>query len=264
MASNGISFQPDQRSGYRPRIGLTTYLQRGAWGVWDEVAAILPAAYTSSVLAAGGTSLLLPPVFGDDGPDTSVLDVLDGLIVSGGVDVDPAHYGAPPHPKTSSQTERDVFDLALTDAALAAGLPLLAICRGAQILNVARGGTLHQHLPDLLPDADYQPAPGVFGSVAFETEPGTVSRQLLGERATAPVYHHQAIDVVGRGLKVTARAADGTVEAIEADGRGWNLGVQFHPEQNSADSRLFLGLVDEARKYAQARPGARYQEEVSD
>ncbi|ABY22349.1 glutamine amidotransferase, class I [Renibacterium salmoninarum ATCC 33209] len=232
---------------------MTTYLQRGQWGVWDEAAAILPDAYVSAVISAGGTPILLPPAFAPEGPDASVLELLDGLIISGGVDVDPANYGAEPHPKTSWQSDRDTFDIALTDAALDTGLPLLAICRGAQILNVARGGTLIQHLPDALPEANYQPAPGVFGTVDFCTEAGTVSRELLGEQASAPVYHHQAIDVVGRGLSVTAKATDGTIEAIEADAPGWNLGVQFHPEQNSEDPRLFVGLIAEARKYAQAR-----------
>ncbi len=232
---------------YRPRIGLTTYWQPARWGVWNDTAAIVPGSYVRAVVEAGGTPLLLPPV----GTDPGVLDLLDGLIVIGGVDVDPAHYGAAPHPTTVSQPERDDHDLTLTRAALSADLPLFAICRGAQILNVALGGTLHQHLPEVRADAaQYQPAPGVFGSVDFTTEPGSIARQLLGARAASPCYHHQGLDQVADGLCVTARAADGTVEAVESSGgasSGWLLGVQFHPEENGQDRRLFGGFVDAAR-----------------
>ncbi|MHA7283608.1 gamma-glutamyl-gamma-aminobutyrate hydrolase family protein [Arthrobacter sp. TMS2-4] len=235
---------------YRPRVGLTTYWQSAAWGVWDGTAAIVPGAYVSAVVDAGGTPLLLPPV----GTDTSVLDLLDGLIVIGGVDVDPGHYGAVPHPTTVAQPERDDHDLALTRAALAAALPLFAICRGAQILNVALGGTLHQHLPEVRRDAArYQPAPGVFGSVDFTTEPTSIARQLLGKRASSPCYHHQGLDTIADGLCVTALADDGTVEVVEAavgGPAGWTLGVQFHPEENGQDRRLFGGFVDAARTYA--------------
>lgn len=230
----------------RPRIGLTTYWQRGKWGVWDEDAAIVPGAYVRAVEAAGGVPLLLPPV----GTDESVLDVLDGLIVIGGVDVDPVEYGADPHPTTYSQPERDRHDLALTRGALDRGLPLFAICRGAQVLNVALGGTLIQHLPDSNPNAGrYQPAPGQFGEVEFTTAPGSLIGELLGGSAGAPCYHHQGLDSVGAGLRVTARAEDGTIEAVETDDDGWVLGVQFHPEQNIADLRLFRGFTDAARSY---------------
>jgi putative glutamine amidotransferase len=238
---------------YRPRVGLTTYWQSASWGVWNGTAAIVPAAYISAVVEAGGTPLLLPPV----GGDADVLSLLDGLVVIGGADVDPAHYGAPVHPTTVSQPERDHHDLALTRAALASGMPLFAICRGAQILNVALGGTLHQHLPDLHQEAvRYQPAPGVFGSVDFTTTPGSIARRLLGEHASSPCYHHQGLDDVADTLRVTARAEDGTVEAVEhADGTasGWTLGVQFHPEENGQDRRLFGGFVEAALAYAAAR-----------
>ncbi|WP_035772070.1 gamma-glutamyl-gamma-aminobutyrate hydrolase family protein [Arthrobacter sp. Br18] len=234
---------------YRPKIGLTTYWQPARWGVWDDTAAIVPGAYVRAVVEAGGTPLLLPPV----GTDTDVLDLLDGLIVVGGVDVDPASYGAAPHPSTISQPERDDHDITLTRAALDAHLPLFAICRGAQVLNVALGGTLHQHLPDVRADAvKYQPAPGIFGSVDFTTEPGSIARHLLGARASSPCYHHQGLDHVADGLRVTARAVDGTVEAVENSGgadSGWVLGVQFHPEENGQDRRLFGGFVDAARTH---------------
>ncbi|GAA5228376.1 gamma-glutamyl-gamma-aminobutyrate hydrolase family protein [Paeniglutamicibacter antarcticus] len=231
---------------YRPRIGLTTYWQDASWGVWNSQAAIVPGKYVTGVADAGGTPILLPPV----GSDESVLELLDGLIVIGGVDVDPSNYGATAHPRTAAQPDRDEHDLRLTRVALGMGLPLFAICRGAQILNVALGGTLHQHVPDVLPKSNYQPSPGVFGTVEFTTEASTLARELLGGTAEAPCYHHQSLDRLGEGLVATARASDGTIEAVECPtGIGWMLGVQFHPEENPRDARLFAGFVEAARKY---------------
>lgn len=232
----------------RPLIGITTYYQPAAWGVWEGSAALIPGTYVEAVTAAGGTPVLLPPV----GTDTRVLEGLDGLATAGGTDVDPALYGHAPHPLTVSQPDRDSHELALTNAALAAGLPLLAICRGAQILNVALGGTLIQHLPDIRPEATYQPAPGVFGEVFFSTAPESIIRSLLGESASAPCYHHQGIEDLGRGLRVTAVAPEGTIEAIETVGGGWVLGVQFHPEQNPADPRVVAGFVAAAARFRTA------------
>lgn len=233
----------------RPRIGLTTYWQQASWGVWQGTAAIVPGNYVTAVDRAGGTPLLLPPV----GTDPAVLEVLDGLIVIGGVDVDPARYGAEPHPSSFWQPSRDEHDFALTRTALHVGLPLFAICRGAQVLNVALGGTLHQHVPDLPAGSSYQPAPGMFGSVGFTTAAGSLAEQVLGRQATAPCYHHQSIDRLAEGLRATAWAADGTIEAVELDetdgpdgGAPWALGVQFHPEQNPDDTRLFQAFVEAA------------------
>ena len=234
MASSG-----SENSG-RPLIGITTYYQEAAWGVWKGPAALIPGTYVEAVAAAGGIPVLLPPV----GTGVHVLDRLDGLITAGGTDVDPAQYGHEPHRLTISQPQRDAHDLALTKAALKRRLPLLAICRGAQVLNVALGGTLIQHLPDVQPEANYQPAPGVFGSVQFSTTPGSIIASLLGNKATAPCYHHQGIAELGHGLQVTAVAPEGTIEAVEMpDGAGWVLGVQFHPEQNPGDLRLFRGFI---------------------
>jgi putative glutamine amidotransferase len=234
---------------HRPRIGLTTYYQEAEWGVWKADAVLLPGTYVQAVVAAGGTPVLLPPV----GTDPSIIDLLDGLIISGGTDVGPEHYGAEPHVQTRAQPSRDLHDLSLTRAALAAEVPLFSICRGAQVLNVALGGTLIQHIPDVNPDAQYQPAPGVFGEVEFATVPGSISEDLLGPRASAPCYHHQALDQVATGLRVTAWAADGTIEAVETTTGGWVLGVQFHPEQNPDDLRLFEGFIDAARAYRSMR-----------
>ncbi|MCC3266743.1 gamma-glutamyl-gamma-aminobutyrate hydrolase family protein [Arthrobacter gengyunqii] len=229
----------------RPLIGITTYYQSAAWGVWEGTAALIPGTYVEAVTAAGGSPVLLPPV----GTDLRILDSLDGLVTAGGPDVDPALYGHDPHPRTVSQPVRDAHDLALTKAALEAGLPLLAVCRGAQILNVALGGTLIQHLPDIRPEATYQPAPGVFGEVAFTTAPDSIIGALLGEAASAPCYHHQGIEDLGHGLRVTAVAPEGTIEAIETVSPGWVLGVQFHPEQNPGDLRMFTGFIAEAARF---------------
>ena len=235
---------------YRPRIGLTTYYQQAAWGVWEADAAILPGTYVQAVAAAGGTPVLLPPV----GTDPTIVELLDGLIIAGGSDVDPEQYGAEPHELTRSQPQRDTHDIALTKAALATGLPLFSICRGAQILNVALGGTLIQHIPDVNPQASqYQPAPGVFGNVGFSTAPGSISERLLGPTASAPCYHHQAMDRIAEGLQVTAAAQDGTVQALETTTGGWVLGVQYHPEQNPDDLRLFKGFIEAARSYRKER-----------
>lgn len=238
------------RTGVRPKIGLTTYWQEASWGVWNSPAAIVPGKYVTGVVAAGGTPILLPPI----GTDESVLDALDGLIVVGGVDVDPANYGAEPHARTAAQPERDDHDIRLTRAALDRGVPLFAICRGAQILNVALGGTLYQHVPDLLPESRYQPSPGVFGTVEFTTEPGSLTAGLLGESATSPCYHHQSVDRLGQGLRATAWAPDGTIEAVECTrAPGWALGVQFHPEENPEDARLFNGFIEAATAYQHQR-----------
>lgn len=235
---------------YRPRIALTSYYQDAEWGVWNGKAAIVPGTYVEAVVAAGGTPILLPPL----GTDETVLDLMDGLIVVGGPDVEPARYGAAAHPKTQPQPLRDEHDTTLTRAAMVRGLPLFAICRGAQILNVALNGSLIQHLPDINETANYQPAPGVFGEAAFTTTPGSLIQSLLGDAAGAPCYHHQSMDTVPEGLRVTATSADGTVQALEASGSpGWVLGVQFHPEQNPEDLRLFRGFVEAANSYRAQR-----------
>lgn len=220
--------------------------------MWDDIAAVVPSDYVRAVVAAGGTPICLPP----HGSDPSVVDMLDGLVVIGGADVDPAGYGQERHPLTLAQPDRDDHDGALTRAAVAAGLPLFAICRGAQVLNVVRGGTLHQHLPDVTPGAEqYQPSPGEFGEVEFTTAPDSLAADVLGERASAPCYHHQGIDGLGDGLVVTARAADGTVEIVELpEAPGWVLGVQFHPEHDLTDLRLFEAFVTAARAYGAQHP----------
>lgn len=229
----------------RPRIGITTYLEPVVWGVWEREAAILPRVYLDAVANAGGVPLLLPPV----GTDPAVLDVLDGLIVSGGCDVDPASYDATSHPETvDTRPGRDEHERVLIRGALDRGLPLLAVCRGLQMLNVTLGGTLHQHLPDLGAHDEHRPSPGVFGNIDVKIEPDSLTARVLGDRSSVRCHHHQGLDLVAPGLTVTARADDGIVEAAEADGHDFALGVQWHPEENAADARLFTALIDAARR----------------
>jgi anthranilate synthase component 2/putative glutamine amidotransferase len=230
-------------SDFKPRIGITTYLEPTIWGVWERDAALLPRVYLDAVVAAGGVPLLLPPV----GTDASVLDVLDGLIVAGGCDIDPGSYGAQPHLETvDTRPGRDEHERLLIRGTLDRDLPLLAICRGLQMLNVTLGGTLQQHLPDVVAHDEHRPSPAVFGTTEVKVEPDTLTGRLFGERTSVHCYHHQAIDVVARGLRVTARAGDGTVEAAEVDGHDFAIGVQWHPEENPDDLRLFTALTDAA------------------
>jgi gamma-glutamyl-gamma-aminobutyrate hydrolase PuuD len=234
----------------RPRIGITTYLEPTIWGVWERDASLLPRVYLDSVVAAGGVPLLLPPV----GTDPSVLDVLDGLIIAGGCDVDPASYDAAPHPETvDTRPGRDEHESILIKAALDADLPLLAICRGLQMLNVTLGGTLQQHLPEAVAHDEHRPSPAIFGRTEVKVEPDSLAGSLFGERTSVHCYHHQALDTVADSLRVTARAGDGTVEAAEVDGRTFALGVQWHPEENPEDLRLFAALVAEGKKRSARR-----------
>ena len=186
-----------------------------------------------------------------------MLGALDGLIVSGGADVDPARYGQAPHERTGSpRRDRDDWEAALLTAAIDAEVPFLGICRGVQMLNVALGGTLVQHLPDVVGTDAYQPAPAVFGATEVAVDPGSTLARVL-EQGAAPlpvhVYHHQALDDVAPGLTVTARTADGVIEAVELETVPFGIGVQWHPEQDAADRRLFAGLVAAARVHRAAR-----------
>lgn len=241
----------------RPLIGLTTYYKEAAWGDWRRPAAVVPAAYVEAVVAVGGSPVLLPP----RGLEPTVVDAIDGLVLVGGADMHPDSYGQQRGPHTEPEPYRDDYELAVTRAALAHRTPVLAICRGVQVLNVLLGGTLHQHVPDVVGHEQYRPAPATYGQVSFTTEPGSRVREILGEQTSAPCYHHQAIDQVAAGLWVTARSADGLVQAVEPDGSGllppggWVVGVQFHPEENHEDLRLFAALVEECRRRAGSGPG---------
>jgi len=222
----------------RPIIGITTYVEPATWGVWQDLpTAFVPHAYVEGVMLAGGRAVLLPP----DDRDADVLRTLDGLILAGGADLGPSCYGAEPSPRTVSDTHRDAGELPLTRAALAADLPILGICRGMQLLVAAAGGTLHQHLPDVLGHEKHRPAPGVYGTHDAEFEPGSRIAGLMGEDREIHCYHHQGVADPGT-LRVTGRAEDGLPEAVEDPDRRFVLGVQWHPEV-IRDARLFGALV---------------------
>ena len=236
----------------KPVIGLTTYLEQAKTGIWDVPAAFLPKVYFEAVNRAGGIAVLLPPQPVDANVAARVLDGLEGLIITGGKDVDPARYGQEPHPATDEpRRDRDAWEDALLTAAIERELPFLGICRGAQVLNVALGGTLHQHLPDVLGTTRYNAGGGTFTENMVAVEASTRLAAVLSGTDSLDIksYHHQAIDVLADGLVVSARSDDGTVQAVELEAVPFGLAVQWHPEENPDDIRLFEGLVDAARKY---------------
>jgi gamma-glutamyl-gamma-aminobutyrate hydrolase PuuD len=239
----------------RPLIGVTTYRQDTQWWSWDRDAAVVPGRYLDMVVKAGGWPVLIPPLGGSIAdPGTVVgsavdplIDVLDGLVVIGGGDVSPARYGQESDSRVGGVSDlRDDLELRFLDAALDRDLPLLAICRGLQVMNVLFGGTLVQYLPDVLGSTRHQPAAGAFGEVTVTTEPATHVHRLLGPSVDVLCSHHQAIDALGESLLVSARSDDGVIEAAEVLGRAFAVGVQWHPEENG-DTRLFAGLVEAAR-----------------
>ncbi len=230
----------------KPVIGITTYLTPASWGAWNLDAALVPADYVRGVVAAGGAPLLVPP-----GADVErTLAVVDGLVFTGGSDIDPTLYRAAAHTETNGIVrERDDFELELMHAALDRDVPLLAICRGSQVLNVARGGDLEQHVPDRVGTDVHKQVPGVFADHDVEVVGGTRLASLLGDRHDVKSHHHQGFGAVGEGLRVAARAPDGTVEALEDPAGRFTLGVLWHPEAGE-DRALFKALVAEAAAYA--------------
>ena len=240
-----------------PLIGVSTYVAHVSWGGWERPAAVLPESYYELVASAGGRPLLLPPLrTAPSGPGfgaAEVIALLDGLVLTGGGDVDPAAYGEVPVPEVAGvNAVRDESERGLLAAALRVELPVLAVCRGCQILNVERGGTLHQHLPDVIGQDTHRRAPFVFGEVKVATEPDTLTSSVFGPSTVVRCSHHQAINRLGSGLTATARADDGVIEAVELSGMPFVLGVQWHPEE-AGDLRPFAALVAAARHYHEGR-----------
>lgn len=225
----------------RPVIGVTCYVEPAKFTVWDMPAALLPYMYVDHIARAGGQPVILPPA----GEPAELVERLDGLIIAGGGDVDPARYGAVPAEQTGYVRKfRDEAEFGLMAAALDAELPFFGICRGLQVLNVALGGTLTQHLPDVVGHTDHSPAPGTFGRLPVRLSPG-LAKIYETEDLVPAHYHHQAIDRLADGLEVTARSDDGTIEAVEVTGAPFALAVQWHPEADE-DGPLFHALVEAA------------------
>lgn len=236
-----------------PVVGLTTYREDAAWGVWDQRADLLPTQYAAAVEATGAVPVLLPPV-GQVGAADAVVARLDGLVVSGGADVDPGRYGAEPHPATAAwRPDRDAWEAALLDAAEAAGVPVLGVCRGMQLMAVHAGGTLDQHTPDLVDHEQHSPGGDEFGRIEVATVPGSRVAGLVGDAVSVNCHHHQSVSS-HPGFVPAAHATDGTLEAMEAPGERFCVAVQWHPE-TAADVGLLAGLVRAAAAYAAARSG---------
>ena len=227
-----------------PVIGITTYREQARWGVWEVVADVLHAAYADAVQAAGAAAVLLPP--SDPGCAPAVLDRVDGLVVAGGADVDPARYGAEPHERTRGiRPDRDAWELALLATAAERDLPTLMVCRGMQLEAARVGGTLDQHTPDVVGHEGHSPGADQYGDVEVATVPGTTVAGLIGTDRVVHCHHHQSVRS-HPGLVAAAVAEDGTVEALEHPGRRFWIAVQWHPE-TQADVGLFRGLVAAAR-----------------
>jgi putative glutamine amidotransferase len=234
-----------------PVIGLCTALEHARWSVWDTEAVLLPRSYVDAVQRAGGIALLLPPdPAAVDDPDR-LLDLVDALLLAGGADIDPAAYGAEPHPETvGTVPERDAFELALTRRAIERDMPFLGICRGMQVMNVAHGGTLNQHLPDDYGHEDHRRSLGTFDNADHDVRlaPGSLAARVAREQVHGTKsHHHQGVERIGEGLEVTGWATlDDLPEAIESPANRFALGVQWHPEADET-SPLIASLVDEAR-----------------
>jgi gamma-glutamyl-gamma-aminobutyrate hydrolase PuuD len=238
----------------KPVVGITSYpAERVKWGVWEEPVLMIPAAYAVAVEHAGGRPLILPP--SDDSVEATI-DLVDAIIFSGGGDIDPAHYDAEPHPETDSpRRERDQAELALLTAALERDMPVLAVCRGSQVLNVVLGGDLVQHLPDQVGHDRHRHTAGQFADHEVDIAPDSRLGAILGHRAPVKSHHHQGFGRVGDGLVEVAWADDGTVEGLEDPTKQFALGVLWHPEEGD-DFALFRALVEQAREYRAAKGSA--------
>jgi putative glutamine amidotransferase len=232
----------------RPVIGICCAIEDVSWSSWTVLANVSPRSYSLTVQAADGMALLMPPDDAAAEQPSDMLDLLDGLILAGGSDIDPGSYGAVPHPETKlTWPERDRFELGLTHAALERDMPVLGICRGMQMLNVARGGTLIQHLPDVVGDDLHRHTPGAFGDHDVRLAEGTLAARAVGaERTTVKSHHHQGVDELGEGLVAVGWSEpDEVIEAIELPEQAYALGVLWHPEEDER-SNVIGSLVKAA------------------
>jgi putative glutamine amidotransferase len=236
-----------QQSAGRPVIGICARTAPVTWLKFDMLATLIPQVYVDLLASAGCAPVLLPLQPGIE----HIIGRLDGLLLPGGGDVDPALYGATAHPKTGGVSQAtDAAELALLEGALSTGLPFFGICRGLQVLNVLRGGTLHQYLPEITGSSGHQPEPGAFGTQSLNLQPGShIAGIFGGDTAEVSCYHHQSIDQLGTGLVTTAWAKDGIIEAVEAVDHPFAVGVQWHADQ-IGDERPFLAFAEAARHAA--------------
>ena len=238
----------------RPLIGLTAYAQQVHYGNNDVLAGMLPMTYVRAVHATGGRAVLITP----DDPDADVLESLDGIVFSGGGDIDPAYWGAERHPATDVDPARDEAELLLMRAALDMDLPLLGVCRGMQVMAVVGGGTLHQHLPDIIGHDRHRASSGTdplaadasaYGRHDVVVKPESRSHDLLGGKLVVNSFHHQSVDDPGKFEAVGWCPDDRVVEIIESASHAFALGVQWHPER-TADLRVFAALAEAAAERA--------------
>lgn len=239
----------------RPVIGVTSYVEPASWSHWRDVpAALVPHAYVRQITGAGGWALVVPPLPEDATEDDAreILARVDGLIIAGGRDVDPSRYGREPHPLAQSpRPDRDGSELLLAQVTAADDVPLLGVCRGMQVMAVAAGGTLDQHLPDTVGTTTHAPGVGMYGTHLVRPTEGTIVGDILGAEVTVSTYHHQGVaDAVG--YLPSAWAEDGVLEAFEDPDATFRVGVQWHPEAGD-DARLFETLVAAARSRAVRR-----------
>jgi putative glutamine amidotransferase len=238
-------------------IGICTALVQARWGHWDQTAVLLSQSYISAIQSAGGMAMMVPPDPELERDPDAVLDLIDGLILAGGTDIDPANYAAERHPSTqASVPERDAVELVLARRAWERDMPMLGICRGMQLINVALGGTLIQHLPDAFGHEDHRRVPGSFDGSDHDVRltPGSLAARAAGEAVhVTKSHHHQGVDVVGDGLEITGYSMlDDLPEAIEAPDRRFVLGVQWHPEADER-SQIVRALVEEAHIHRMER-----------
>ena len=230
------------QSDVRPLIGLSTYREQARWGVWDTSADLLPTVYAGAIEAVGGVPVLLPPVASTGESAAALVARLDGLVITGGADVEPRRYAQEAHARTVRwRSDRDAWEFALLDAAESVDLPTLGVCRGMQVMAVRSGGALDQHIPDLVGREDHSPGDDVYGDIDVDVVPGTQLARAVGDKSSVSCHHHQAVRE-HPGFVAAAHAADGTLEAMEDPSRPYWMAVQWHPEMRE-DAGLFRSLV---------------------